>query len=245
MNKRIKRALQTGVLLASALLLVACGESEPQPIEDISFEPQVSEQDYLAVRAEKEAYYIDLYEKGEPAEIKALDNTRYKKLNYQQALDFVEQKKSGIIYFGWVECPYCVQFRQIFDQVLEDLDQEVYMIERSDFISKAKQNEIYDLYNVEYVPSILVMHEGKEVTRMGQNLSLNTFWYPDMLDWMVDMSKVVVEGPTNNQDLIEKHTEPDPESIITESYTGEELQEMADEQGVEDINDLELDAPSE
>lgn len=245
MNNRIKRALQTGVLLASALLLVACGESEPQPIEDISFEPQVSEQDYLDVRAEKEAYYIDLYEKGESPELRPLDNTRYKKLNYQQALDFVEQKKSGIIYFGWVECPYCVQFRQIFDQVLEDLDQEVYMIERSDFRTQSQQNKVYELYNVEYVPSILVMHEGKEVTRMGENLSLNTYWYPDMLDWMVDMSKVVVEGPTNNQDLIEKHTEPDPESIITESYTGEELQEMVDEQGVEDINDLELDAPSE
>lgn len=245
MNKRIKRALQTGVLLASALLLVACGESEPQPIEDISFEPQVSEQDYLDVRAEKEAYYIDLYEKGESPELRPLDDTRYKKLNYQQALDFVEQKKSGIIYFGWVECPYCFKFRQIFDQVLEDLDQEVYIIERSDFISKAKQNEIYDLYDIEYVPNVLVFHEGKEVTRMGENLMLNTLWYPDMLDWMVDMSKVVVEGPTNNQDLIEKHTEPDPESIITESYTGEELQKMADEQGVEDINDLELDAPSE
>lgn len=245
MNNRIKRALQTGVLLASALLLVACGESEPQPIEDISFEPQVSEQDYLDVRAEKEAYYIDLYEKGESPELRPLDNTRYKKLNYQQALDFVEQKKSGIIYFGWVECLYCVQFRQIFDQVLEDLDQEVYMIERSDFRTQSQQNKVYELYNVEYVPSILVMHEGKEVTRMSENLSLNTYWYPDMLDWMVDMSKVVVEGPTNNQDLIEKHTEPDPESIITESYTGEELQEMVDEQGVEDINDLELDAPSE
>ena len=245
MNKSIKRAIQTGLLLASALLLVACGESEPQPIEDISFEPQVSEQDYLDVRAEKEAYYIDLFEKGESPEIKALDDTRYQTLDYQQALDFVEQKKSGIIYFGWEECIYCFQFRQIFDQVLDDLDQEVYFVERSDFKTQAQQNEIYELYNVEYVPSILVMHEGKEVTRMGQNLSLNTYWYPDMLDWMVDMSKVVVEGPTNNQDLIEKHTDPDPESIVTESYTGEELQEMADEQGVEDINDLELDAPSE
>lgn len=172
--------LKTGLLLGSALLLVACGNaggSEDSSVE----EPTVAELgstdgvidwdaglDADAITAKYEERQTTPHEEDTDV-ARAPDDTKYVKIEtLEDALEFNESG-TGILYFGWEKCPYCLILRQDMDLVLEDLEQPIYMLEQSDF-SYSKNQQIYEAFDVMYTPSVLVYKDGEEVTRMGQEV---------------------------------------------------------------------------
>lgn len=132
----------------------------------------------------------DMYNQEDPYEP---DYTHYKKLTPKQSEDFLANKGSGIVYFGWVECPYCYRLRQSVDFVLRDLEQDIYYVEVEDLnrAGGTLGQDILRAYNVKSTPTFLVIKDGVEVDRMSAEMQgeLN---YLELLKWFRESSMEVL-----------------------------------------------------
>lgn len=160
-------------------------------ISDESYQNLLNErQDTLPEGYSDEHVRGDMYNPDDPYEP---NYTHYTKLTPKQSEEFLANKGSGIVYFGWVECSYCYRIRQSVDFVLSDLQQDIYYVEVED-LNNAEGTlgqDILRSYNVKSTPTFLVIKDGVEVDRMSAEMQgeLN---YLDLLQWFRESSKEVL-----------------------------------------------------
>lgn len=238
-----KSILKVGLLLTSVFVLAACGagEQNDEVSSDVSVETAVKEDESidwdegLSLDEIEEVYQTRLETPHEldteDAEVRAPDDTNYKSLTELEDVEEFFESGTGIIYFGWAQCPYCLVLRQDMDLVLEDLDQPIYMVERNDFTDKENQT-IYGAFNVEFVPTLLVYKDGKEVSRMPEFI-LGQPSYITVFEWMAD-AIINLRGLAPEAEVVEDtdleapDTEVDEESV-EESVEDEESVKESDE----------------
>lgn len=238
-----KSIIKAGLLLSSVFVLAACGvgEQNDDVSSDASVETVVKEDvsidwdEGLSLDEIEEVYQTRLETPHEldteDAAVRAPDDTNYISLTELEDVEEFFESGTGIIYFGWEQCPYCVVLRQDMDLVLEDLDQQIYMVERNDFTDKENQT-IYGAFNVEFVPTLLVYKDGKEVSRMpeyvlGQPSYLGVFGW--MADAIINVRGLAPEAEdVEVKDLEAPDTEVDEESV-EESVEDEDSVKESDE----------------
>ena len=238
-----KSILKVGLLLTSVFVLAACGagEQNDEVSSDASVETVVTEDESidwdegLSLDEIEEVYQTRLETPHEldteDADVRAPDDTNYISLTELEDVEEFFESGTGIIYFGWAQCPYCLVLRQDMDLVLEDLDQPIYMVERNDFKDKENQT-IYGAFNVEFVPTLLVYKDGKEVSRMPEFILGQPSYIP-VFEWMADaiinLRGLAPEAEeVEVKDLEAPDTEVDEESV-EESLEDEESVKESDE----------------
>lgn len=216
----MKRSIaKVGVLLASVCVLAACsgdnatgesGSSEPEVVlsEAITGDGTIDWTVGLTMDEIDEVYQTRLETPHEldkeDAKIRVPDESYYVKLETVEEIKEFHENGTGIVYFSWVECPYCLALRQDLDLVLEDLDQPIYYIERSDFTDK-ENKEIYGLYEVEYVPTTVVYMGGQEVDRMPEPVLGNPSYMP--IFEFVANAVINIKGLLTEEDIAELEAE--------------------------------------
>lgn len=216
----MKRSIaKVGVLLASVCVLAACsgenatgesGSSEPEVVlsEAITGDGTINWNVGLTMDGIDEVYQTRLETPHEldkeDAKIRVPDDSYYVKLETVEEIKEFHENGTGIVYFSWVECPYCLALRQDLDLVLEDLDQPIYFIERSDFTDK-ENKEIYGLYDVEYVPTTVVYMGGQEVDRMPEPVLGNPSYMP-IFEWVAN-AVINIKGLLTEEDIAELEAE--------------------------------------
>lgn len=63
----------------------------------------------------------------------------FKTITMQNAIDIFENKGSGIIYFGFPDCPWCIEALPVMDEVAKELGKEILYVQTRD----ADRNLIY------------------------------------------------------------------------------------------------------
>ena len=191
-----KSILKVGLLLSSVFVLAACGagEQNDEVSSDVSVETTVKEDksidwdEGLSLEEIDEVYQTRLETPHEldteDAEVRVPDDTYYKSLTEVEDVEEFFESGTGIVYFGWEQCPYCLVLLQDMDLVLEDLDQPIYMIERNDFTAQ-ENKKIYGDFDVEYVPTLVVYKDGEEVSRMPEFILGQPSYIP-VFEWMAD-----------------------------------------------------------
>lgn len=216
----MKRSIaKVGVLLASVCVLAACsgdnatgesGSSEPEVVlsEAITGDGTIDWTVGLTMDEIDEVYQTRLETPHEldkeDAKIRVPDDSYYVKLETVEEIKEFHENGTGIVYFSWVECPYCLALRQDLDLVLEDLDQPIYYIERSDFTDK-ENKEIYGLYEVEYVPTTVVYMGGQEVDRMPEPVLGNPSYMP-VFEFVAN-AVINIKGLLTEEDIAELEAE--------------------------------------
>ena len=196
-----KSIIKAGLLLSSVFVLAACGAENPEStvssdegvvtvVDDAKDEgaKSINWDEGLGLD-EIEAVYQTRLETPheldtEDGDIRLPDDSNYVSLTDMEDVEEFKESGTGIIYFGWTECPYCLVLRQDMDLVLDDLEQPIYMIERNDF-SVNNNKKIYEAFDVEFVPTVLVYKDGKEVARMSENV-LGQPSYLGVFGWVAD-----------------------------------------------------------
>lgn len=74
----------------------------------------------------------------------------------------LDEIKTGYIYFGRPDCPYCNIMEPILFEVLNELNLEIYYFETSKFKDDINFDEVLDNHLVEYVPT-LIYKDNNEV----------------------------------------------------------------------------------
>ena len=235
-----KSILKVGLLLTSVFVLAACGagEQNDEVSSDASVETSVKEDESidwdegLSLEEIEEVYQTRLETPHEldteDAAVRAPDDTNYVSLTELEDVEEFFESGTGIIYFGWAQCPYCLVLRQDMDLVLEDLDQPIYMVERNEFSDK-ENKKIYDDFNVEYVPTVLVYKDGEEVSRMPEFI-LGQPSYIAVFEWMAD-AIINIRGLAPEAEVVEDtESESNDTEVVEESV--EDSESVEDEESV-------------
>lgn len=78
-----------------------------------------------AVDVEEEA---DMHAYGQDAS----EDHQFVQSDMQSILDMIQQKKSGIVYFGFPMCPWCQEALPIINEVAKDMKQHIYYVQTRD-----------------------------------------------------------------------------------------------------------------
>lgn len=237
-----KGVAKVGVLLASMCVLAACsggdtgdsGKSEPEVelSEAITGDGTIDWTVGLTMDEIDEVYNTRLETPHEldteDADIRVPDDSYYVKMKSLEDIKEFHANGTGILYFSWVECPYCLGLRQDLDLVLEDLDQPIYYIERSDFTDK-ENKEIYGLFEVEYVPTTVVYMGGQEVDRMPEPVLGNPSYMP--IFEFVANAVINIKGLLTEEDIAELESiQEEQEYSQGEQESNQEEQESSQEE---------------
>ncbi len=108
-------------------------------------------------------------------------NEEFVEISMDEALSFFNDKKDGILYFGYEQCPYCQQAKPILAKVAKSSDKTVYYVkvrddqknllytdeqreQLSQYIGKYMQeNEDEDNKLWLYVPLVLSVKKGEAI----------------------------------------------------------------------------------
>lgn len=227
-----KGVAKVGVLLASMCVLAACsggdtgdsGKSEPEVelSEAITGDGTIDWTVGLTMDEIDEVYNTRLETPHEldteDADIRVPDDSYYVKMKSLEDIKEFYANGTGILYFSWVECPYCLGLRQDLDLVLEDLDQPIYYIERSDFTDK-ENKEIYGLFDVEYVPTTVVYMGGQEVDRMPEQVLGNPSYLP-IFEWVAN-AVINIKGLYTEEDIAELESSQEEQESSQEEQESE------------------------
>lgn len=111
-------------------------------------------------------------------------NNIFIKSNMAEAIKLFDDKKSGILYFGYPECPWCVEALPIMDNVAKENKKNIYYIEtrdrekKSTYTDEQKDTMIKKMkkylkkddegnYKI-FVPFVVVLKDGNIVsTHLG------------------------------------------------------------------------------
>lgn len=99
----------------------------------------------------------------------------YRRTTMKESFRLVDEQASGILYFGYDTCPYCLQVVPILNDLAKKYNQMVYYIDvyhKSDTISDADVNRYLEVYEefllkddegepVFYVPQVFVIINGQ------------------------------------------------------------------------------------
>ena len=102
-------------------------------------------------------------------------NHVYRRTTMKESFRLVDEQASGILYFGYDTCPYCLQVVPILNDLAKKYNQMVYYIDvyhTSDTISDADVNRFLEVYEefllkdddgepVFYVPQVFVIINGQ------------------------------------------------------------------------------------
>lgn len=170
------------LLVLVVILLTACGKDVTVYTDGAKFEQE----------------YEELNEKGIAVDIDTNANIKYLELN--EVLDFFENK-TGVIYFGFPNCPWC---RNIVPVLLEVLDEEKYpMYYYNPKDVRGTENEEFKKLMTILDPYLTTNNEG-----------VKTLYVPDV--YFVKDGKIV----GNHLGSVETQTNP------YEKLTEEQLREL-------------------
>lgn len=169
------------ITLAGAFLVGCSGETNTTQTEQkqvtIEWKNTLEDKEYQEILEKRKADT-----NTEMTERPLLDK-QYVRLSPEEAVNFKTEGRTGIVYIGWEHCPFCHYLRYELDYVLEDLDQQIYFIERSDLekhfnMGQEKEDaegfaKFFEDFDIEYVPNILVIQDGEEITRMPEDILLS------------------------------------------------------------------------
>lgn len=134
------------ILLILSLCLVACTNtpSEPQTTDDSNLE-------YCGVGEDacEEEFNYDDFMNG--------DNV-FNPITFKEAISLFENKESGIIYFGYSNCPWCVEAVPIMNEVAESLGKEIYYVATRD----SDRNQLYTEEESEKILTYIGEYEDRD-----------------------------------------------------------------------------------
>ena len=133
-----KSIIKAGLLLSSVFVLAACGEETPESTVTsdegvVTVVDEAKDEDTKSINWDEglgldeieEVYQTRLETPHEldteDADIRLPDDSNYVKLTDMEDVEKFKESGTGIIYFGWAECPYCLVLLQDMDLVLEGL----------------------------------------------------------------------------------------------------------------------------
>lgn len=128
-------------------------------------------------------------EKADVSEYEAFDDKDhvFLEVNMNQANEFLENKEfTGVIYYGFPTCPWCIEVLPVLNDVAKNEDMNVYYVDRENDENKAhpewreKTTKILDdAYGLEtndegepnlFVPEVVFVKDGKIIGHhMGTN----------------------------------------------------------------------------
>lgn len=98
-------------------------------------------------------------------------------ISFQTFLNDIEEKKSGVYYFGFEDCPWCMQFLPVLDEVLQG--EKIYYIKTRDenhelLYTQEQKEEAYSVLKEAmpenedgeptlYVPLLVVIKDGEVI----------------------------------------------------------------------------------
>lgn len=159
------------ILLSASLILIASGCSNSQKNEDTT--------------AKKNVCDIEC-DNADMSEYETMDDNHvFKEITFAQSNELLQKEEfTGIIYYGFPTCPWCVEAVPVMNEVAEDYDLSIYYVNKRSQESidhpeeEEKTIEILDAaYGLDvdeetkkprlYVPEVVVVKEGKVV---GHNM---------------------------------------------------------------------------
>lgn len=99
----------------------------------------------------------------------------FMKATMQDIIDKIENKESGIVYFGYATCPWCIEAVPIMNEVAKTNDQFIYYVDKkassSDETTTAKvESLLSDVLTKDddgkphlYVPEVIIIQDGKVI----------------------------------------------------------------------------------
>ncbi|OLU38945.1 TlpA family protein disulfide reductase [Ileibacterium valens] len=66
------------------------------------------------------------------SEPEAKDEASFNEMSFNDAISFFEDKKTGLLYFGFADCPWCQEIVPILDQALKENGKSVHSIQTRD-----------------------------------------------------------------------------------------------------------------
>jgi len=82
------------------------------------------------------------------------------KINENNIEEILREHKTVFIFFNMLRCPFCIRFKPIFDKYSKS--------EKGAFaeaIIDDYENPLWDKYNIEYVPTVILFKDGKQIAR--------------------------------------------------------------------------------
>lgn len=132
MRKEDKRRNRMAALLMTGILTVSgCSSALSSPASSDQ-ETQNRQQETETVQACDAA--------SDPQECAAEDQKEtgenivsgFEKLTFEEAINFFRDKKTGILYFGFPDCPWCQQLLPVLEEAREETGQTIYYIQTRD-----------------------------------------------------------------------------------------------------------------
>lgn len=86
----------------------------------------------------------------------------------EELADFLQKEQSGFLYVGRPTCPVCREFKPLLEGASEETGQNVYYYntDAGREQDEAKTGELLDQLEVEYVPILFYIENGKIVDRL-------------------------------------------------------------------------------
>lgn len=109
------------------------------------------------------------------------ENHVFKSITLEDSIRLFDEKGSGVVYYGYRDCPFCQQAAPVINNAARDMGVDIYYVDvtssegRSDESYDVLVNHIKDFLKIEdgepvfYVPQVFVIKDGVIV---GDHLSL-------------------------------------------------------------------------
>lgn len=79
-------------------------------------------------------------------------------ISFEEAINLFENKESGIMYFGYSNCPWCIEAVPIMNEVAQNLGKEIYYVATRD----SDRNQLYTEEESEKILSYIGEYEDRD-----------------------------------------------------------------------------------
>lgn len=137
------------------------------------------------------------------------DNTNFNEINFDEAIQYFTQEKSGVLYFGFSSCPWCKEAKPILKNVAKDNGIDIQYVKVRD----EEKNRLYtDEQKAIIEPSI-------QDYMSNNDEGILTLYVPLVL--VVKNGKVIDghEGTLESHDATERKMTNDEKEQLTKIYT--------------------------
>lgn len=123
--------------------------------------------------------------------ISCSNNTAFNNISSKQFHEILEDSEQKIVYIGRPSCPDCAEIQPVLEEELEEagLTAYYYNTEKAKKKSMDDFNEIKEIVNVQYVPTIIYYDGDKEISRIE---------YSDYTEDNTVFEKLIEEYKSNN-----------------------------------------------
>ncbi len=132
------------VVLLLVSLLCACSNTNSEDIVNNDIE-------YCGVGEDacEEEFNYDDFMTGENV---------FNPISFEDAINLFENKESGIMYFGYSNCPWCIEAVPIMNEVAQNLGKEIYYVATRD----SDRNQLYTEEESEKILSYIGEYEDRD-----------------------------------------------------------------------------------